>query len=226
MNNLSIINYIFISIIMIGCTNKESGFTKDVSFLEKHTEILILKEGNGAIAIAPQYQARVMTSTTDVSEGIGFGWINKKVIEKGFLTEEERKGKLEDQIYIFGGEERFWLGPEGGQFALFFKPGSSFDFSEWKTPAAIDTEAFQLIKHTENTASFQHQCELVNYSGTVFNINIKRSIRVLDKVSIENIIDKKLSNKIQFVAYETDNRITNIGDKPWVSETGLPLYGC
>lgn len=222
MKNLSTINYIIISIIMIGCDNEEGGFAKDVSFLKKHTEIILLQQDKGAIAIAPQYQARVMTSTTDLSEGDGFGWINKKVVEAGFLTEEERKGKLEDQIYIFGGEERFWLGPEGGQFALYFKPGSSFDFSEWKTPAAIDTDAFQLIEHTENTASFQHQCELVNYSGTVFKMKIGRNIRLLDKGAIEDIISEKLSNNIQFVAYETDNRITNIGDKPWIAETGLP----
>lgn len=207
---------------MTGCTNKQGGFAEDVSFLKKHTEIILLKEGKGAIVIAPQYQARVMTSTTDASQGVGFGWINRKVVEAGFLTGEERKGKLEDQIYIFGGEERFWLGPEGGQFALYFKPGSSFDFSEWKTPAAIDTDAFELVSHTENTASFKHTCELLNYSGTVFKMDIKRHIRLLNKTSIEDIINEKLSTDIQYVAYETDNRITNIGDKPWVSETGLP----
>ena len=28
---------------------------------------------------------------------------------------------------VFGGEDRFWLGPEGGQFALYFKAGDPFD---------------------------------------------------------------------------------------------------
>lgn len=207
---------------MMGCNKDQGRFVEDVSFLKDHTEIITLREGEGAIAIAPQYQARVMTSTTDMSKGIGFGWINKKVVEAGFLSEKERQGKLEDQIYIFGGEERFWLGPEGGQFALFFKPGSSFGFSDWKTPAAIDNEAFQLIAHTENTASFQHQCELTNYSGTIFNMKIERNIRLLDRMAIENTIGEKLSKDIKYVAYETDNRITNIGDDPWVAETGLP----
>ena len=48
-----------------------------------------------------------------------------KVIEGGVLAPEARKGRLEDHIYVFGGEERFWLGPEGGQFAIFFAPGAS-----------------------------------------------------------------------------------------------------
>ncbi|MBD0776949.1 hypothetical protein HPE56_04005 [Maribacter sp. ANRC-HE7] len=207
---------------MIGCSKKESSFKEDVSFLKDHTEIILLSTSNGSIAIAPQYQGRVMTSTTDSSEGIGFGWINKKVVEAGFLSAGERKGKLEDQIYIFGGEERFWLGPEGGQNALFFKPGSSFEFSEWKTPAAIDTDPFQLVKRTGNMVGFEHQCELLNYNGTIFNMKIERNIRLLDKGAIETIIGEKLSNKVDFVAYETDNRITNVGNDPWIAETGLP----
>jgi hypothetical protein len=64
-----------------------------------------------------------MTSTVDRENGSSFGWINRPVIEAGRLSEEDRQGKLEEHIYIFGDEERFWLGPEGGQFALFFKPG-------------------------------------------------------------------------------------------------------
>ena len=91
---------------------KEGGFSKDLAFLKKHTEIIVLQEGKSALAIAPQYQGRVMTSTTNLFEGNGFGWINKKVVEAGFLTKEECKGRIENQIYVFGGEERFWLGPE------------------------------------------------------------------------------------------------------------------
>ncbi|MDV7139114.1 DUF6786 family protein [Maribacter sp. TH_r10] len=218
MKNLSL----FICIVMLGACKEKGSFKKDVSFLKNHTEIIVLSKGNGAIAIAPQYQGRVMTSTTDSSEGIGFGWINKKVVRAGFLSEDERKGKLEDQIYIFGGEERFWLGPEGGQYALFFKPGSSFDFSEWKTPAAIDTDSFQLVKRTENMVGFEHQCELLNYNGTIFSMKIERNIRLLDKTDVENIIKEKLSDEVDYVAYETDNRITNVGDDPWIAETGLP----
>ena len=39
---------------------------------------------------------------------------------------------------VFGGEDRFWLGPEGGQFALYFKARDPFDFDHWQVPAAFD----------------------------------------------------------------------------------------
>ena len=48
-------------------------------------------------------------------------------------------------INVFGGEERFWIGPEGGQFSIFFPPGGKFELADWQTPAAIDTEPFQVV---------------------------------------------------------------------------------
>jgi len=207
---------------MTNTIKKENSFIKDLNFLKKHTDIIVLQEGQSALAIAPQFQGRVMTSTTNLNEGEGFGWINKKVIEAGFLPEEERKGRLENQIYVFGGEERFWLGPEGGQFSLFFKPEDDFEFSNWKTPAVIDTEAFTLVSHTDHSATFEHHCELTNKSGTIFKMDIERSISILNKASIENILKKKFSANVEFVGYQTNNQITNSGNNPWIPETGLP----
>ena len=198
------------------------GFADDESFLKAHTDIVLLSRGDAAVALAPAYQGRVMTSTFDRAAGPSFGWINRPVIEKGFLSAEERVGKLEEHIYIFGGEERFWLGPEGGQFALYFKPGTKFEFSDWRTPAAIDTDAFELVSRTADTAVFQHECELQNYSGTVFNMGIKRTVRLLEDSAVEEVIGTKLPVGIRTVAYETDNRLTNAGDNAWVAETGLP----
>ena len=199
-----------------------AGFADDESFLKAHTDIVVLSRGDAAVALAPAYQGRVMTSTFDRATGPSFGWINRPVIEKGFLSAAERVGTLEEHIYIFGGEERFWLGPEGGQFALYFKPGTKFEFSDWRTPAAIDTDAFELVSRTADTAVFRHECELQNYSGTVFNMGIKRTVRMLDDRAVEEVVGRKLPAGIRTVAYETDNRLTNQGDQAWKAETGLP----
>ena len=198
-------------------------FNDDLEFLKKHTPIVLLSQGSSAIAVAPAYQGRVMTSTIDQGSGPSFGWINRKVIAAGLLSAEERKGKLEEHIYIFGGEERFWLGPEGGQFALFFKPGTKFEFSDWTTPAAIDTEPFQLVKQTRNSVSFKRDCDLINYSGTQFEMGIERTIRLLDNATIAKLLQETaLAESLQVVAYESDNRLTNRGKQAWVPETGLP----
>ncbi|MEW4561823.1 DUF6786 family protein [Bremerella sp. JC770] len=201
----------------------QQSFHDDLAFLKQHTRIVILEKGDSAVAIAPAYQGRVMTSTVDQHDGPSFGWINRRVIEAGFLSDDERQGTLEEHIYIFGGEERFWLGPEGGQFALFFEPGSNFEFSEWKTPAAIDTEPFTLVKQTDTSVEFTHDCTLKNYSGTEFTMGIQRAIRLLDKSAIAKSLEiGEWPMDLQVVAYESDNRLTNRGEQAWLPESGLP----
>lgn len=198
------------------------AFAEDTTFMQAHTDIVLLKDGDAAVAIAPAYQGRVMTSTFDQKTGPSFGWINRPVIERGFMSEEEAKGKLEQHIYIFGGEERFWLGPEGGQFALYFKPGNKFEFSDWKTPAPIDTEAFELVAHDERSATFRHKCEIMNYSGTVFKMKIQRKVSLLDDKAIKHTIKGELPEGVRMVGYQSANRLTNAGKQAWDAETGLP----
>ena len=80
---------------------KQYGFNRD--FLKKHTDIIELKNGASAITIAPAWQGRVMTSTSEGDKGFSFGWINRDLIANG---------KIAQHINAFGGEERLWLGPE------------------------------------------------------------------------------------------------------------------
>ncbi|QDT08294.1 DUF6786 family protein [Planctomycetes bacterium K23_9] len=199
----------------------DEKFADDVAFMKEHTQIVLLHDGDAAVAVAPAYQGRVMTSTFDRKAGPSFGWINRPVIEKGFLSEEDKKGKLEEHIYIFGGEERFWLGPEGGQYALFFRPGTKFEFSDWATPAAIDTEAFELVEQTETSAKFKHTTDLINYSGAEFNVGIERTVKLLPPQEASKLLGVELSDGLRMVGYETDNRITNTGSDAWKPETGL-----
>jgi len=199
----------------------EGTFASDVAFLQRHTDVVVLTKGDSTVAVVPAYQGRVMTSTYDRTGGPSFGWINRPVIEKGILPEAERAGTLEEHIYIFGGEERFWLGPEGGQYGLFFQTGSKFEFSDWKTPPAIDTDPFKLVDRSEDSVTFRHECELMNYSGASFKLEIDRAVRALGAADAASLLDLELAKDIQLAAYETDNRITNRGAEQWRPETGL-----
>ena len=107
-------------------------FGEDAAFLSRHTPLVVLSDraGKSKVAVAPAWQGRVMTSTADGDGGRGYGWINRDLISSG---------KLQEHINVFGGEDRFWLGPEGGQFSIFFAHGAPFDLEHWFTPAAIDT---------------------------------------------------------------------------------------
>jgi hypothetical protein len=197
------------------------NFQSDIEFLKEYTDVILLQNGSAAVAVAPAYQGRVMTSTFDKQSGPSFGWINRPVISQGVVPESKRKGTLQEHIHVFGGEERFWMGPEGGQYALFFKPGVSFDFENWRTPAALDTDVYTVVGRQENSVSFHHVCKFENYSGTHFHVGIDRSISMLRKDDLEGILGRNVPGGLEFVGYKTDNRITNRGREAWEAENGL-----
>ncbi len=171
--------------------------------------------------LAPAYQGRVMTSTAGGTSGVSYGWLNYPVIEKGLLKPDEVKGRLEEHIYVFGGEERFWMGPEGGQYAIFFAPGADYTFDLWHTPPVIDTEPFDLVKSSDTEATFAKTFAIRNRNGNVLNGGIERTVRLLDNAAAEKAFGIKLSPDAKVVAYETDNALRNTGDKPWTQSEGL-----
>jgi len=196
-------------------------FGHDAEFLTKHTDAVILQEGQAAIAVVPEYQGRVMTATARGQQGASSGWINYDLIEQGVLPAEEAAGKLEEHIYAFGGEERFWMGPEGGQYSIFFAPGKPFEFDDWFTPAPIDTESWTIQSKKEGEITLAHEFELMNHSGTRFNIAAQRTVRLLDGKQIGRRLRTNVPSSLDLVAYQTINTITNKGDAAWTPDSGL-----
>jgi hypothetical protein len=222
-------------------TASAGDFGSDEAFLRQHTEIISLSssDGQSKVLIAPQWQGRVMTSTLAGDAGFSFGWINYDLIPGGIAPEAERTG-LEKHIYVFGGAERFWLGPEGGQYSLYFAPDApDYQFEYWKTPALIDTEAYDVVKTAEpkwkrrlsprrrtlkhrTSVSFVKQASLTNKAGFTFDLKIDRTVSLLNLRQIERIIETKLSASTRAVAFSSENRVTNIGSDDWQADTGLP----
>ncbi len=189
-------------------------FKQDLELLEKYTDVLVLSDESGSaqVAVVPAYQGRVMTSTADGPEGLSFGWVNRELIASG---------KIQPHINVYGGEDRFWMGPEGGQFAIFFPKDAPFDLEHWQTPALIDTEPFELVSKSRDRATFRRLANLTNQSGTQFNIQIDRTVRLLSTKEAEKALGIDLPQSVKMVVYESDNKLTNKGNKRWRKRTGL-----
>src|SRR6266516_4823699 len=146
-------------------------FESDVAFLRQHGRVVLLTDPSGAqVVLSPAYQGRVMTSTTGGSEQPSFGWIGRAAIASG---------ERQPHMNVFGGEDRFWLGPEGGQYALFFKRGDPFDLDHWQVPAPIDWGSWEIASQSASAVRFQKRMALVNYSGTQLEIDVDRTVRLL-----------------------------------------------
>ncbi len=189
-------------------------FGDDAAFLSKHVETMVLsaKDGQAKLALVPAWQGRVMTSTASGDGGLSFGWINRELIAAG---------KLQKHINPFGGEDRFWLGPEGGQFSIYFAKGAKFVFDNWQTPAPIDTLAYKVLDKSESSVRFGAEFPLENYSGTKFDVKVDRTIRLLANDAAWTKLGVKAADGVKMVAYESDNKITNGGKNVWTKETGL-----
>jgi hypothetical protein len=190
-------------------STKQYGYNRD--FLKRHTDVIELRKGSSAIAIVPEWQGRVMTSTSEGDNGFSFGWINRDLIAAG---------KKLPHINAFGGEERLWLGPEGGQFSLFFGKGKPFTYENWQTPGFMDTVPFNVIAKTDSTAQFALDVEAENYSGTVLSFRLERDVTILtgNELILQTGVDPQGLN---CVAYRSDNSIINKGNMAWKKETGL-----
>ena len=190
------------------------SFADDVAFLGLHTKILVLADerNQAQVAVAPAWQGRVMTSTAAGGAGSSYGWINRAFIAAG---------GVDPHINVFGGEDRFWLGPEGGQFSIFFAKGAPFDLEHWFTPKPIDTEPFEVVRSTRDTAQFRHAFALTNYSGAAFNVRVDRTVRLLAAAQAWKALGVPAASGISMVAFESINAITNAGRTPWTADTGL-----
>lgn len=193
-------------------------FSQDVEFLQQYTRTIVLgNPQSGAVVIAPQYQGRVMTSTTGGKSESSFGWINYDLI---------RSGELRSQINLYGGEERFWLAPEGGRFSIFFPPDpetSELNFADWRVPECIDTAAFSVVSQSETEVRFAHTASLLNRAGFEFKVGFDRRVRLLNSNDVTETLscDPEQIASLNWVAHESHNTLVNRGDVTWSSQTGL-----
>lgn len=219
MNRIRALFIILISLQLISCQKTSDGgkqlsFQNDVDFLKQYTEIIVLKDADekAMVAVSPAWQGRVMTSTTSGSDGPSFGWINRELIASG---------KLQEHINVFGGEDRFWLGPEGGQFSIFFEKGVPFDLEHWYVPKEIDTEPFEVIEKDSQKAVFGRDIILKNFSDTVFRLRVNREVTFVNVDELLKRYHVTSPGEIQSVGYASINTITNTGDRRWIKKTGL-----
>jgi hypothetical protein len=187
----------------------------DVAFMKEHQmDFVELRDENGKarLMVSPALQGRVMTSSANAEAGKSFGWINYKLINSG---------KVSQQFNPYGGEERFWLGPEGGPNSIYFAEGKEQVFENWKVPSVIDTEPFEIKLQSQKKIEFTKAATLKNVAGTEFSVLIDRKIWLLNSDTLESLFDVKFPKELQMIAYQSENSITNKGNRAWSKSTGL-----
>ena len=191
-------------------------FGYDLEFLKAKDSVIVLKSnaGNGQLIVSPKYQAKVFTSTAGGAAGKSFGWINYKTFDAK---------EPDPQMNAYGGEDRLWLGPEGGRFSLFFKPGTKMEFENWHTPPAIDNESWALVSATGKKASLAKNTRMQNYAGTELTIKLQRDIEILEPADIKQMLGiNDPGTAIKSVGFSATSTIINSGTTAWDKTSGAP----
>ncbi len=193
-----------------------ADFKSDREFLTRHTRVIELGDGDARVLICPEHQGRVMTSTCRGPGGSSFGWINRK-----FIT----AGKPSPQFNNYGGEDRFWLAPEGGQFSLWFAPGKAQTFGNWATQPGLNDGAFRVVSQSARRCLMATRMKLTNASGTKFDLAVGRSVRMLDSRRFSDLFGASAAaaleqDGVKSVGFETKNTITNLG-QPFTQSGGM-----
>jgi hypothetical protein len=158
-------------------------------------------------------QGRVMTSSASGDMGKSLGWVNHELIESGEILE---------QFTPYGGEDRFWIAPEGGQYSVFIAPGEEMVFENWHVPPGMNTEPWKLVSQSSSHVSVEKDLLLTNYSNVRYEMHVNRTINLLNGSEVESLLGIQATENIQQVAYETENTIRNTGPQAWTKETGAP----
>lgn len=183
----------------------------DLAFLKKELKLVELVNGETRLVVVPKYQGRIMTSSSKGLKGHSFGWINYDLI---------RSAKIDAHANPYGGEERIWLGPEGGQFSVFYKKRGAIGHEQWTIPAALDHEAFAVEAMNPESVTLGKDVELENYSGTKFKAKITRIVSLLDSSEIMSSLRMGFGKSVSVVGYQSVNCLKNTGDNCWNKRSG------
>lgn len=189
----------------------ENSFQEDASFLADHFDIHILRDDEGGRAIViPDLQGRTMTSASQGEDGQSYGYIKYDAFGQ----------EHDPQINLFGGEDRIWISPEGGQFSVFFDPEVPMEFAHWRTPKILDSMPYEVVEKSDRQITTKQSTSLKNMSGYVFDVELKRTVELLSKETAAKHMNADVEG-VSLVAHESRNTLTNTGDKTWQQETGL-----
>ncbi|MBI3818302.1 MAG: hypothetical protein HY286_06385 [Planctomycetes bacterium] len=191
----------------------------NINELETHLSLkgfqsVRLSSGRGGISlVAPGLQGRVLAS-----------WIDGELVS--YININDLEDPEQDRPFNnYGGEDRFWIGPEVGEFGFFKDPGPPAEHAKqpWRVPRDLNKGAFVIKESTPSSLALARSIKLMNRRGAWFQMSVAREIRALDAAGAARLLGFEPDANIQYSAMQTINTVTNAGVAPWSIESGIPF---
>ncbi len=180
----------------------------DFNFLVAHTKVVQLTGENGErVAICPEYQGRVMTSSTSDLTGLSHGWVNRDFIARRARQALQQLRRRRPPV---ARTRRRPLQPV-------VRPRATQSLENWLTPPGLNDGAFQ-ITSTDADPYYRlaRRIRLQNASRTQFDIEILREIHLQKLHHFGKLFGAEAqiavtAGRLRMVGFQTINTITNRG---------------
>jgi len=201
-------------VLLFACKEKydEGTFGYDLGILQSVNDVVVLSSGKSMIAVAGEYQGRVLTSSSDGMSGQSYGWFNRDLI---------RENNYESRLSELGGEGRIWFGPEIGKYSVFFNPGDEQVVDNIRISPDLNTNLFNLIDKSDRSVTYGNTMSIRNANGYVFRIGVKRKLAIKSYNEIESEFGIGLKAEVSSVAFSSESWMKNIGNEQWSMSNGL-----
>ena len=193
------------------------SYRNGLDYLESKTKVLELVDRFGArVAICPDWNGRVMTSSSDGLDGTSYGLIHVTEID---ANPPHSSG--------FGGEDQFSLSPEGGPFSLddvTSKP--KCPAVRRHTPCGFQEGPFTVdMAPPAPQIRMRRSLQMSNSAGTTFDFDVVRTIHLLNSKDVGDVFGEPVAVALEqadvsFVGFETINTLHNRGT-PLNRKSGL-----
>ncbi|MGL6195974.1 MAG: DUF6786 family protein [Thermoguttaceae bacterium] len=208
------------------------SYSNGLFYLESKTKVYELSNEFGArVAVCPDWNGRIMTSTCSGIDGESSGLIDVHNIDEiskhqhTSFIHPPQTNTIGREKYI-GGENQFVIEPENGPFGILERVDDPSDETPHTIHNAYKEGPFDVdtgINHKE--IRLRRIVKFSNRIGTPFALSTVRTIRLLD---IEELSERFASPivvameqpDISYISYETNSTIVNIGE-PLTRDGGL-----
>ncbi len=181
-------------------------------FLAAHADCTVLStNGTSSVLVSPRLQGRILTAR--VGDVASTGYVPFQSIAEG---------ETHEHFNNFGGVDRFWIGPEAGQFGIYFPPGArELTRDNWQVPAAFDKGALTPLAVTAGSVTMSRDMKVTNLEGVEFSVKVERTTGILDEGTLATELGVSLPEGVSYIGCYSDNKMTNNGDRDWDPASGL-----
>lgn len=173
----------------------------------KEIYVLTGRNRQRKVLVCPQLAGRVLGTSFSGESGTFGGYINHRAFTEG----------MKDAWDNWGGEERYWLCPEGGQYGLMFRDKRE-SFSHYHVQDGINNQPYEVTEASPHGSflRMRSRMRLQNKQGTNFDVEVARHISPLDNCPYAN----GCGSSVDVVGFQSESTLSNIGQIPFSRDTG------